>query len=749
MTKVTRLLKTIIVLATTMILVLGCNSSEDGNAGSTHETLESIIISSSFSKMRYMSTGQLTAIGTYSDGGTADITNFVTWTSSNADCVSISTSGLANALDMGTVTVNASMSGITSNNETLMTKEPVLVGLSREDGKLYYIDETDGSVNLMMTISDSTADSVSIDPKNFWSLAHDMNSGTLYAGTGYDASCPTCVFVIDTNGEASLFKNHQDDASIDAIGGIHGMDIGLDGDLYFVAGTGSHDLYTTSTDGSHYSRKIGAFSALIRVGNGNGLAFDTSGDLILIQEEEDCDGDQYLCLYTISTTDASESKIGDFSANFSIQYPTALAINSVDGRAYALSGVSFFEVNLSSADTNFISDNPLNIDGLTYIYGNTNFPPSITIKDMSGFLNSEISVNPQFFDDFNSPDELSITYQFDDASCASAYNDGDVLATNTVSTSFTADIEDTCTLEISVSDEEGLASDTSVEINVGGVWIEKAPIQTKRFAISSSVINNKIYAIGGYDGVVNSQVEEYDISTDTWRFRASLPAGRSFNSSSTVNGKIYTIGGYNSGSHSSVYEYDPSSNAWTPKTAMSTARTSFASGVVNNKIYIIGGGSNTIVEEYEPSSDSWTTKKSMPSARNYTTAGVVNNKIYVIGGYETGTGYVSTVEEYDPSSDAWATKTSMPTARGQATSSVVNNQIYVIGGYDGDRLSTVEAYDPSSDTWTTKTDMPTARDLSTSSSVNGIIYVIGGDIVGVNEYQSSPIVEAYNPNSDN
>jgi N-acetylneuraminic acid mutarotase len=174
-------------------------------------------------------------------------------------------------------------------------------------------------------------------------------------------------------------------------------------------------------------------------------------------------------------------------------------------------------------------------------------------------------------------------------------------------------------------------------------------------------------------------------------------------SASVVNGKIYAIGGYDGNKvFSMVEEYNPKTDTWEKKTNMPTARAYFSTSVVNNKIYAIGGlGDNCFptVEEYDPVTDKWTRKADMPTARGAFTACVVNNKIYAIGGQMFGVGnYTNVVEVYDPTTDKWEKEANMPTARGYYSACEVNGKIYVIGGstiqQSGNDVSTVEEYTP-------------------------------------------------------
>jgi N-acetylneuraminic acid mutarotase len=292
-----------------------------------------------------------------------------------------------------------------------------------------------------------------------------------------------------------------------------------------------------------------------------------------------------------------------------------------------------------------------------------------------------------------------------------------------------------------------------------GIWTTKSPMPRARLALSSSVVDGKIYAIGGGPGQDGMDwVEEYDPGTDTWAPKAGMPTARRMAASSVVNGKIYVIGGSTSlfgAPLSTVEQYDPATDTWTTKANMPTARAFVSSSVVDGKIYVLGGARTfrgtalSTVEQYDPATDTWTTKAEMPTARNAPSASVVSGRIYVIGGAPGGGQWfhgLSTVEEYDPATDTWAPKADMPTARLLFSTSVVKGRVYAIGGYtDGlnGRFSTVEEYDPAKDSWAPKADMPTARNMLTTSVVNGKIYAVGGSIGSV--LLNVATVEEYDP----
>jgi RNA polymerase sigma factor (sigma-70 family) len=227
-------------------------------------------------------------------------------------------------------------------------------------------------------------------------------------------------------------------------------------------------------------------------------------------------------------------------------------------------------------------------------------------------------------------------------------------------------------------------------------WTKKADMPTPRYGLSTSVVNGKIYAIGGclrYPfpdvGVPTAAVEEYNPETDTWTKKADMPTLRWYHSSSVINGKIYAIGGTSDDQRvvlAIVEEYDPATDTWTRKADMPTARMYLCTSASGGRIYAFGGsfieqigGQSFIaalktVEEYSPETDTWTKMADMPTARYLLTASVVNGKIYVIGGVVGGRNFnwnppapewqgLSTIEEYTP--DNWQPEQSVVSPQGK------------------------------------------------------------------------------------
>ncbi|MEK7396968.1 MAG: kelch repeat-containing protein, partial [Candidatus Poribacteria bacterium] len=289
----------------------------------------------------------------------------------------------------------------------------------------------------------------------------------------------------------------------------------------------------------------------------------------------------------------------------------------------------------------------------------------------------------------------------------------------------------------------------------GGTWTKKADMLTARGNISptASIVNGKIYIIGGADGAkALSEVEEYDPKKDKWTRKADMPSRRSSLSTSAVNGKVYAIGGHNDINGNvlaTVEEYDPVNDIWTKKADMPSPRQWLSTSVVNGKIYAIGGYDDpgmvsvSTVEEYDPVMDKWINKSDMPTNRGYFSTAVVDNKIYAIGGLKDQVTPASSIEEYDPIKDKWVRKKSIAEVAG-AGCGVANGKIYIISGVDRPNhwSEIVQEYDPINDILKKMQDISVKRISFSTADLNGKILAIGGFI---DQKTPTAAVEEYTP----
>ena len=93
-------------------------------------------------------------------------------------------------------------------------------------------------------------------------------------------------------------------------------------------------------------------------------------------------------------------------------------------------------------------------------------------------------------------------------------------------------------------------------------WEKKADAPTARSWLSpnAAVADGRIYVIGGDFGPPKANVEEYDPTTDTWATRTDMPTARGALSTTVLNDRIYVIGGVTMSLYdvvSTVEEYIP------------------------------------------------------------------------------------------------------------------------------------------------------------------------------------------------
>ncbi|GAA4383409.1 hypothetical protein GCM10023186_24510 [Hymenobacter koreensis] len=133
------------------------------------------------------------------------------------------------------------------------------------------------------------------------------------------------------------------------------------------------------------------------------------------------------------------------------------------------------------------------------------------------------------------------------------------------------------------------------------VWTTLAPMPEAKNTFGAAV-NGKLYAIGGYNGVVNSdKVHVYDIATNQWQLQATLPTTLS-NQAVAVQGEwIWLVGDFNNLNYLAAY------NTRTAQLRTFTSnipgRRNAAAAIHNNQLYVWGG--NTASAGSATLSDMW------------------------------------------------------------------------------------------------------------------------------------------------
>ncbi|MCW4031101.1 MAG: hypothetical protein NWE80_01915 [Candidatus Bathyarchaeota archaeon] len=275
----------------------------------------------------------------------------------------------------------------------------------------------------------------------------------------------------------------------------------------------------------------------------------------------------------------------------------------------------------------------------------------------------------------------------------------------------------------------GLNDNTQLAVNeeynpVTDTWAIKMPMPTARSGFAIVVYQNKIYCIGGTVGDGNDLVsgftgvnEVYDPIKNTWETKAPMPTPRSDLHASVIDGKIYLIGGKEYWEFTSYYHeigineiYDPESDSWTTNSQMPVPVFGYGSSVVNGKIFFVGGARQfrdeyeglTVVSSnqvYEVANDTWSNRARVPTAVSHGAAGATSGitapkKIYIVGGYDQFN-YSNVTYAYDFEDDSWSNAAPLLTSRRYLAIALVDDILYAIGGFNGDTaLDVNEQYLP-------------------------------------------------------
>ena len=119
-----------------------------------------------------------------------------------------------------------------------------------------------------------------------------------------------------------------------------------------------------------------------------------------------------------------------------------------------------------------------------------------------------------------------------------------------------------------------------------------------------------------------------------------LPVARGYLDVTVLNSKLYAIGGYDGSTfYDSLTSYDPTTSVWTDLPAMSTTRRRLGVGSAWGLILAAGGttaGPTTLgtLEIYDPTTSAWSDGPSMPAERSHfaATAQFIGSALYVVGG---------------------------------------------------------------------------------------------------------------------
>ena len=193
-------------------------------------------------------------------------------------------------------------------------------------------------------------------------------------------------------------------------------------------------------------------------------------------------------------------------------------------------------------------------------------------------------------------------------------------------------------------------------------WSAGANMPDIRAFMASGYYNGKIYLIAGYNTPnvtsAQTQVWEYDPIANTFNTtrmpypNANGTGGPGFG---IINGHFYVAGGRDLTNTviALVYDYNIATDTWTPRASMPAPNNVPGSGVENGQLALFGGGNPfslapettgaTVI--YNPATDTWAAGPTLNQIRSFPAGTNVGNTLVAAGGYtgSTTTGSTETV----------------------------------------------------------------------------------------------------------
>ena len=140
-------------------------------------------------------------------------------------------------------------------------------------------------------------------------------------------------------------------------------------------------------------------------------------------------------------------------------------------------------------------------------------------------------------------------------------------------------------------------------------WAKGKNMNQARAGAAVSVVDGKIYVMGGtglpmilnHPGPFLSSIEVYDPKRNHWREIGDMPTAKSGHTASVINGKIYVIGGYfwNQGQQEKRFKtveiYHPRIGRWTQKPNILDTQAGHKAEVINGDIYIFNDAAHNDV----------------------------------------------------------------------------------------------------------------------------------------------------------
>ncbi len=232
------------------------------------------------------------------------------------------------------------------------------------------------------------------------------------------------------------------------------------------------------------------------------------------------------------------------------------------------------------------------------------------------------------------------------------------------------------------------------------VWetIPQPPANQDRLAhaVVYDPLGDKLYMIGGnpagQSGTYLTANYEYNPATRTWATKASMPTARGWLAGSVVDGKIYIIGGHNnSGQAIATNEcFDIAANTWSTRTARPRIGLAAAEVVWRDSlIYVLGGNNASTgfnnVDIYDATADAWSVGTALPFPLFMGSAGIIGDTIFIAQGYNNSACwpnlYKGVINPANPTQITWTAGPTLAEPVFNGGTAVIGGDVYWLGGF--------------------------------------------------------------------
>lgn len=574
-------------------------------------------------------TQQYTAIGTYTDGSTPDISANVVWSSSSPAVAAIAAGGLATAASVGNSTVSASLSGVVSNNVDFAATAAALVSIQVTPASVSRAVGLTQQYTATGTYTDGSTPDITASVS--WNSGDpskaSISAGGLATAVAAGTSPVTATLGGITSNTASLQVTPAALVSIQVTPATASRYVGQT--QQFTA-TGTYtDGTTPDMSGSVSWNSSDTAKATISTG-GLATAVATGTTTITATSGAVVSNGATLTL----TTPPPFLPTGNLVTARMVRTATLLA----DGKVLAAGGTNTSGSALASSELydpatgTWSATGSMGVprsqhtltrlaDGRVLVTGGANgavlgsceiYDPATGTWTATGSLNT-----PRFYHS------------------ATLLADGRVLVTGGIdSGSLTA---------------SGLVS-SEVFDPATGTWTATGDMGTGTTHHAAVLLpNGKVLVAGGrlqpfQSGGDQSRTELYDPATGTWAATGTMGTARRQHSANLLaNGSVLVAGGSSS---ASAEIYDPATALWTATGSMAQAREAHTATVLADGRVLVTSGTNG--ELFDPATGTWASAGTMNATRTtHSAVLLVNGKVLVLGGYN-GSAVLSSSELFTP-----------------------------------------------------------------------------------------------------